>query len=115
MGRARRLRVARRLAFAAPSSSRDGQTSFSSGRRLASFRDPGRVVSLDHSEAVRAWLLIVLVSVFDFHVRFRRGEGCAAGPVCPAPTAPGWPPSASLGWFVLVTRALAGRRSAASR
>lgn len=36
--------------------------------------------------------------------------GCA-----PAPTAPAMPPFASLGWFVLVMRVLAGRTAAASR
>jgi hypothetical protein len=32
--------------------------------------DEGAKFSLDHPGAVRAWLLIVLVSVFDSHVRF---------------------------------------------
>ena len=35
-------------------------------------------LNLDHTGAVRAWLLIVLVSVFDFHVRF--SSGCGAMP-----------------------------------
>ena len=42
--------------------------------------------------------------------RRARVPGCA-----PAPTAPTMPPFASLGWFVLVMRVLAGRTAAASR
>jgi hypothetical protein len=32
-----------------------------------------RPVNLDHPGATRAWLLIVLASVFDSHVRFSSG------------------------------------------
>ena len=35
--------------------------------------DPLDAVSLDHPGATRAWLLIVLASVFDSHVRFSSG------------------------------------------
>jgi hypothetical protein len=54
------------------------------------------VLNLDHPGAGRVWLLIVLVSVFDFHVRFRGSAGVRDDPgvpgCAPVPTAPGWPP-----------------------
>ena len=55
----------------------------------------------------------LVTDIFEFGARELpkwNTPGCA-----PAPTAPGWPPSASLGWFMLVMRVRAGRRCAASR
>jgi hypothetical protein len=65
------------------------------------------------------WLPTVLISVFWSHVRLSLGRGVRGVPGvpgrAPAPTAPGLPPSVSLGWFVLVRWVLAVRRGAASR
>ena len=46
------------------------------------------------SQASRAWLLFVLVPVFDLHVGFgpgdRQGHGPGVPGRAPAPTVPGW-------------------------
>jgi hypothetical protein len=72
-----------------------GYTQETLGANATGFRHLG--VGLDHPGAGLAWLLIVLVSVFDFHVRFPSGRGVHDWPgvpgSAPAPTAPGWPPS----------------------
>jgi len=64
-------------------------------------------------------LLIVLLPGFGSGVGLLLAAGRVAVPgvpgSAPAPTAPGGPPFALAGWFVLVRRALAGRTAAASR